>query len=142
MPLRRQRIWDCHFLQKTKRMRQPGRPHQAKYMYISLENQHGFGSSQNGVCLAGKSFPHPVAVFCTHLDLPKCHIMQKIVFGGVSAISSDIPYFPYYYYYLLGSSPSIICFMRFEPRPGPGPCLPTSKVEGDVVTRVRQVSPK
>ena len=34
-------------------------------------------SSQNGVCLAGKSFPHPVGVFCTHLEPPKSHIRKK-----------------------------------------------------------------
>ena len=28
----------------------------------------------------GKSFPHPLGVFCTIPNLPKCHIMQKIEF--------------------------------------------------------------
>ena len=37
-------------------------------------------TSQNGVCLAGKSFPHPVGVFCTHLDPPKSHIRQTLLF--------------------------------------------------------------
>ncbi len=33
--------------------------------------------SQNGACLVGKMMPHPVGVFCTHLEAPKCHIVQK-----------------------------------------------------------------
>ena len=28
----------------------------------------------------GKSFPHPVGVFCTHLEPPICHLIQKIYF--------------------------------------------------------------
>ena len=32
--------------------------------------------SQNGACLVGELFPHPVGVFCTHLEPPKCHIRQ------------------------------------------------------------------
>jgi hypothetical protein len=31
-------------------------------------------SSQNSACLVGKSFPHPVGVFCDHLEPPSCHI--------------------------------------------------------------------
>jgi hypothetical protein len=31
----------------------------------------------------GKSFPHPVAVFCTHLEPPSCHIAKiDFVKGG------------------------------------------------------------
>jgi hypothetical protein len=37
-------------------------------------------SSQNGVCLVGKSFPHPVGVFCTHQEPPGCRI-SKIILG-------------------------------------------------------------
>ena len=38
--------------------------------------------SQNWVSLAGKLFPPPVGVFCTHLEPPKCLIMQKSDFSG------------------------------------------------------------
>jgi hypothetical protein len=38
--------------------------------------------SRNGDSLAGKLFPPPVGVFCTHLEPPKCLIMQKSDFSG------------------------------------------------------------
>jgi hypothetical protein len=31
--------------------------------------------SQNCIPLVGKSFPHPVGVFCPHPEGPKCHIV-------------------------------------------------------------------
>ena len=42
-----------------------------------------FETSQNGVCLAGNSFPHPVGVFCTHLEPPKSHIGKQKNFGNM-----------------------------------------------------------
>jgi hypothetical protein len=30
----------------------------------------------------GKSFPHPVGAFCTHLEPPSCHIAKIIFLGG------------------------------------------------------------
>ena len=41
--------------------------------------------SQNGACLVGELFPHPVGVFCSHLEPPKCHIGPE-----------QIIYFPIY----------------------------------------------
>ncbi len=39
--------------------------------------------SQNGACVVGKMIPHPVGVFCTHLEAPKCHIEQKSNLGRI-----------------------------------------------------------
>ena len=38
-----------------------------------------FKSSQNTACLVGKSCPHPVGAFCTHLERPSCHISKNVV---------------------------------------------------------------
>ncbi len=40
--------------------------------------------------LVGKWFPHPVWVFCTHLEPPKCHIRPKSIF-------CNIPFLLYFY---------------------------------------------
>ena len=45
--------------------------------------------SQNGACLVGKMIPHPVRVFCTHLEAPKCHIDQKTFCGGIFDITGQ-----------------------------------------------------
>ena len=42
----------------------------------------------------GKSFPHPVGVFCTIPNPPKSHIMQKIGFWPYLAIFRIIPIIP------------------------------------------------
>ena len=38
----------------------------------------------------GKSLPHPVGVFCTIPNPPKCHIMQKSFFFGKTVIFNNI----------------------------------------------------
>jgi hypothetical protein len=39
---------------------------------------------QNGVCLVGKSFPHPVWIFCTQLEPPSCHNLNYICYYHIS----------------------------------------------------------
>ena len=53
--------------------------------YILPEFRHpdknsNFFFPQNGACLVGEVFPHPVGVFCTHLEPPNCHILKKRCF--------------------------------------------------------------
>ena len=36
--------------------------------------------SQNGACLVGELFPHPIGVCCTHLEPPNCNISENRCF--------------------------------------------------------------
>ena len=40
----------------------------------------------------GKSFPHPLGVFCTHLEPPICRIIEKSSFLGYRLILQILPY--------------------------------------------------
>ena len=64
----------------------------AFFVAIAITLKHGYACHsldtrqksnfvfQNGACLVGELFPHPVKVFCTHLEPPNCHISNKSFF--------------------------------------------------------------
>ena len=57
-------------------------------------------------CLVGKWFPHPVGVFCTILEPPKCHIMPNSDvswFNLITLHSLNIPYISPFYVLSYGS---------------------------------------
>ena len=63
---------------------------------FSSSNRHSCQISRDVIFqkspgLVWKLFPHPVGVFCTLLEPPNCHIMQKSYFSGFSVFSL-IPY--------------------------------------------------
>ena len=51
----------------------------------SIKNVNLF-LSQNGTLLVGKAFPHPVRVFCSQPEGPKCHLMHKSIVDRFSIL--------------------------------------------------------
>ncbi len=47
---------------------------------LRQQNKQSNLFSQNGACLVGKMIPHPVGVFCTHLEGPNGHISKTSFF--------------------------------------------------------------
>ncbi len=55
----------------------PGRDEGTDLRVLRHPNKDSNFFFQNGACLVGELFPHPVGVFCTHLEPPNCHISEK-----------------------------------------------------------------
>ena len=59
--------------------------------YVALGQKHTISELAG---LVGKTFLHPVRVFCAHLDHPNAHMGQKQIVGRLDYYISYIPIYP------------------------------------------------
>ena len=69
----------------------PEAEHDESWQSLDSQNKVQSFCFQNGACLVGELFPHPVGVFCTHLEPPNGHFSKNHLFSMIFGIWGPPP---------------------------------------------------